>query len=100
MSLVIDTLGGMCPVQAEGTIDGVPFYFRARGEHWKFSAGIDPVKISLGWAEGFFREEEWGDGPFSAGYMPLDEAQKIIEKCAAEFQQERKQHGTPDHQTT
>jgi hypothetical protein len=31
MSLVIDWLGGNCPVQAEGTLDGVPFYFRARG---------------------------------------------------------------------
>lgn len=27
----IDSLGGNCPVQAEGTFDGVPFYFRARG---------------------------------------------------------------------
>jgi hypothetical protein len=27
----IEWLGGNCPVQAEGTFDGYPFYFRARG---------------------------------------------------------------------
>lgn len=27
----IESLGGNCPVQAEGTFDGEPFYFRARG---------------------------------------------------------------------
>lgn len=29
--VVIEYLGGNCPVQAEGTFDGKPFYFRARG---------------------------------------------------------------------
>lgn len=29
--IVIDWLGGNCPVQAEGTFDGEEFYFRARG---------------------------------------------------------------------
>ena len=29
--VVFEWIGGNCPVQAEGTFDGVPFYFRARG---------------------------------------------------------------------
>ena len=32
--LMIDWCGGNCPVQAEGKINGKPFYFRARGECW------------------------------------------------------------------
>lgn len=33
---------GNCPVQAEGTIDGFPFYFRARGGSWKLSITCTP----------------------------------------------------------
>ena len=29
MTLAIDWIGGNCPVQAEGTIDGKRFYFRS-----------------------------------------------------------------------
>ena len=41
--LKIDMLGGNCPVQAEGTIDGRPFYFRARGQSWSMGIGGDVV---------------------------------------------------------
>lgn len=78
--LKIDWLGGNCPVQAEGTVCGKPFYFRARWEHWSFRVGTDPI----GNPE-WLREGEWGDGPFAAGWMPEDEARKIIERCAAMF---------------
>lgn len=37
--IIIDSFGGNCPVQAEGTIDGKPFYFRARGSSWSMSIG-------------------------------------------------------------
>lgn len=35
----IDTIGGQCPVQAEGAINAQPFYFRARGAGWSMSIG-------------------------------------------------------------
>lgn len=37
--VVIRWLGGNCPVQAEGTFDGAPFYFRARGTSVTCEAG-------------------------------------------------------------
>jgi hypothetical protein len=37
----IEWLGGNCPVQAEGTFDGVPFYFRARGTGVTVDVGED-----------------------------------------------------------
>ena len=85
MNLEVEYLGGNCPVQAEGTVNGVPFYFRARGQHWSFAIGPDPVAVSLGWEEGFYRSEEWGDSLFAAGWMEQNIAMKIIEKCAAEY---------------
>jgi hypothetical protein len=72
----VNMLGGNCPVQAEGAIDGVRFFFRARGEHWSIDVGGD---------DGFRHREKWGDGPFEAGWMPEDEARRMIEKGAALF---------------
>jgi len=79
--LVIETIGGNCPFQAEGTIGGVPFYFRARGQHWSIGIGGDDAVGNPAW----YREEPWGDGPFAAGWMDEGEARRIIERCAAEY---------------
>jgi hypothetical protein len=72
----IKYLGGNCPVQAEGTIDEAPFYFRARGEHWSLSVGGDDVVGDPDW----YYEEDYGDGPFAAGWMTEAEARAFIEK--------------------
>jgi hypothetical protein len=37
--VLFEYLAGQCPVQAEGTVDGVPFYFRSRGKRWSFTVG-------------------------------------------------------------
>lgn len=58
MTLHIEWLGGNCPVQSEGTVDGKPFYFRARGEHWSMGIGGEPV----GEPE-WYREREWVSRP-------------------------------------
>ena len=80
MVLVIRRLHGNCPVQAEGTVDGKEFYFRARWEHWTMGIGGDPVDEPE-----WFREAKWGDSPVAAGWMPKDEARKFIEQCAGDF---------------
>lgn len=74
----IDMIGGNCPVQAEGLIDGAPFYFRARGSHWSLSVGGADVVGSPDW----YHEEPYGDGPFDAGWMEEAEARAFIEKGA------------------
>ena len=79
--IVITCLGGNCPVQAEGTIDGKPFYFRSRGEHWSMSIGGEDVVGNPEWRH----EEEYGDGPFEAGWITEDEAREFIKKSAGRF---------------
>ena len=81
MVLVIDSLGGNCPVQAEGTIAGKPFYFRARDQHWSIGIGGDPVL-----APEWYREQGFGDSEFAAGWMEEDQARRFIEQCAADFE--------------
>jgi hypothetical protein len=89
----IDDLGGNCPVQAHGLIDGEPFYFRARGEHWSLSIGSDdedPSDIGVYGRDvvgkpRWCHEEKWGFGPFEAGWMPERVARHMIEKGAALF---------------
>lgn len=75
--LVIDASGGNCPLQIEGTIDGAPFYFRARGQHWTMGIGGDDVVMFPDWVV----RQRWGDGPFAAGWMPEHIGQAIVEKC-------------------
>lgn len=75
----IDWLRGNCPVQAKGRIDGEPFYFRARGEHWSLDiGGADPVDEGDWWTQ-----EEWPGGPYAAGWMSYDDARACIERGAA-----------------
>lgn len=63
-NLKIGTLGGNCPVQAEGTVDGHEFYFRARGSYWSMSIGGDDVVGKPAW----YYEEPYGSGPYDAGH--------------------------------
>jgi len=74
----ITELGGNCPVQAEGTIRGELFYFRARGNRWSLSIGSDPIGSPAWWMV-----EQYGEGPYDAGWMPEDDAEKFIRKAAA-----------------
>lgn len=78
MNLIIDQLGGNCPVQAEGTIDGQPFYFRARGEHWAFHVGADDPVGDPEWTYA----EEYPGGRYAAGWMSEDEARAFINRAA------------------
>ena len=70
--------GGLCPVQAEGTINGKPFYFRARGSSWRLNIGGEDLILKPEWSY----EEDYGDGPFDAGYMSEEEARTFIQKAA------------------
>ena len=73
----IDCLGGNCPVQARGTIDGKPFYFRSRGEHWSMSIGGADVVGDPEW----YHEEEYGPWP-DAGWISDDQARAFIDKAS------------------
>lgn len=88
LPVLIDSLGGNCPVQAEGIIGPAPFYFRARGEHWSIEIGggfvLEDADKGIP-AEGFYMEEKWGDGPFSAGWMSEKEATLLIYRAARVF---------------
>lgn len=75
------------PLQIEGTINGVPFYFRSRWTRWSIGVGGDPV-IAPEWE----REAEYQDGePYAASWMPESEGKAIIERCAKEWAKEQAQ---------
>lgn len=65
--VMLDWIGGNCPVQAQGTVDGKPFYFRARGDGWEFWVG-EPWT-----AEAFTISGPYGQWP-DAGWMPMEAA--------------------------
>jgi len=78
--LKIEMIGGNCPVQAEGTVNGQPFYFRARGEHWSFGVGVDPIGDPA-----WYHQERWSDEEFAAGWMDEAVARRLIDRCAAAY---------------
>ena len=99
VGITIDWLGGNCPVQAEGSIDGKRFYFRARGEHWEFRVSESAETSANNWPdffECFCHEEEWGDGPYDAGWMPEDVARQMIAKGAEAYRATLTTGGTDD----
>ena len=74
---VIDTIGGNCPVQAEGRIGGrTQFYFRARGERWSMSIGGRDVIGKPKW----YYSEPFGKWP-DAGWMEIEQAEALIDKA-------------------
>ena len=80
-AIVIDLIGGNCPVQAEGKINGVDFYFRARGSRWSINIGGADLILAPDWRY----EEPYGDGPYDAGWMSEDEARGFIGLAADRF---------------
>jgi len=88
-AVVITSLGGNCPVQAEGTVDGEPFYFRARGSRWSLSVGGDPV------ASPSFRHEEPYGTTFEAGWISEEEAAGFLWKGIALYR-ERSAEPSPE----
>lgn len=84
---------GSAPVQADGTINGFPFYFRARWDGWSFAISenpqVDPVDIQMeetGKEHGYFAEgtigKEW---EYLASYMEFSMAKDIMAKCSLEY---------------
>lgn len=70
----LDYLGGNCPVQAEGTVDGQPYYFRARGNAWELWIG----QSADWWSDRAWSiERDYGSWP-DAGWMPRHEALGFI----------------------
>jgi hypothetical protein len=83
--IVYSYIGGNCPVQAEGTINGEEFYFRARGQRW--SVGIGGKVVS---EPNWYYEEPYGEVMYDAGWMTEEEARAFIEKAALEWEMEQK----------
>lgn len=80
---------GFCPVQVEGTVNGHPFYFRARWDEWSFSISLNPDVDVVGMTSsegGFYREEKYGmHRHYAASYMPDEDIETTIRQCAHEF---------------
>jgi hypothetical protein len=79
----IDWMDGNCPVQAEGRVDGKPFYFRARGQQWSIEVYPGPGDLRAEWRY----EEPWGEAPYDAGWMPQDTAREMIATAVAIYRQ-------------
>jgi hypothetical protein len=85
----------VAPVQAEGTVAGRSFYFRARGNTWEFTVaereGDDPSALGeedVAGGTAWYRSGTL-PGRFGASWMPLEEARSLINECARAYVGER-----------
>ena len=94
------TLDGLAPVQADGTINGFLFYFRAKHNEWTFAISenpeVDPVDIQFpdqGKRFGYFTQGQYG-GEFEskASYMDNETATEIIENCVSDYLRSKDKH--------
>lgn len=87
---------GFCPVQCEGWINGIPFYFRSRGSHWSLRLKSQEKTVT-------FREEYRGENydpsrksnEFAAGYATKNECLAFIERAAKELLKDLAKQGAP-----
>jgi hypothetical protein len=70
---------GSCPVQAEGTVNGHPFYFRARHETWSLSVASSPTEVMTD-DEGWSHCEPYPG--VSAGFASTQECIDFIHRAA------------------
>lgn len=92
-----EEIGGHCPVQAEGTINDYPFYFRSRHQHWALYIGPKGSTANMHDREWSLREEYpgcadetptyYGEHPvyFSAGTADRKECADFIYRAATKF---------------
>lgn len=74
-------LYGFCPVQADGMVDGLPFYFHARFNRWVFAVASsqhgDPVRVAAGIEPGFSLQRTFGHDN-DASFMSHLQAKALI----------------------
>lgn len=90
-------LGGQCPVECEGVVDGWHLYFRARNNRWRCciaptlrgAIGSENPSVEVCGIYGQMADNgEASDDPvirFGAGYMAYTAAVKIIEATISMF---------------
>ena len=88
--LIVTSMGGYCPVQAEGLLNKWPFYFRARWQGWSFE--LKPRTFTTSFNETTTLRHpfsgchgSWGEDEYSAGSMPFETAERLMHACALAF---------------
>lgn len=76
-------LWGQCPVQAFGSVNGLPFYFHARFDRWVFAIAEtpdgDPVQVAIENAPGFRMQRKYGRrGNCDASFMSHQQTKSFI----------------------
>jgi hypothetical protein len=97
--ITVDELAGSCPVQGWGRAGAWRWYFRARWDGWCIAAttdpAVDPIDVLACSTQpfrsetAFFHQESYGDGPYDAGYMDLEEARHFIVRELSQLRAER-----------
>jgi hypothetical protein len=82
---------GTCAIRAEGLIDGLLWYFRARGSSWHFHVAQD--RRHLFQSDLFHCEVEWDSQTLgSSGFMSPADVLKCLHSGAMLYRQQENRH--------
>jgi hypothetical protein len=85
----IHWLGGICPVQGDGTIEGASFAFRARGERWSVTIENHYNRATNTWGWSYGEPYKVGT-KYAAGWMNRRRAKRCIRKAAEKWMKEKR----------
>lgn len=88
MTYTLERTCDAAPVQYEGKIGDLYFYFRARWNGWSFGIGktqLEAAEATM-YENGLFsRRSDWGGEFAAASWMPFDVAEELIRQCIEEY---------------
>lgn len=97
-SIHITRIYGYCPVQGDGFVNGLPFYFHARFDTWTFAISetpdVDPVQVAINNAPGFRMQRKYRKqtrGKCDASFMSHAQARVLIESTARYYLNKERQ---------
>lgn len=86
MMLVLESLGGNCPVQAEGRFLDKAFYFRSRWDRMQMWVATDSkFQDALADNSAWYYEEDYPGEPASAGWAKESECIAFIGRALGEY---------------
>ena len=89
--ILIEGIEGPAPVQVEGSIDGMRFYFRARFNAWSISIHETATGDYMTWPDDeFWRHEEfYGESGYDASHMPDEDVLAAIMTAAGAYRSQK-----------
>lgn len=82
-------IGGTAPVQAEGTVNGFPFYFKSRGNAMRLYVASSPFSDPFDNDSWTYAEDYKPEDDFAASYAPKEDCEAFLDRAFEKWVEEK-----------